>query len=147
MLQRKQTLYLLAAAFLMAFVLLNPFVQNENFIFSAFKFENFETNKIIAVYPIGIFVIIAIVLNLFTLMLFKNRRIQMRFTIFCLLFSIGFYGLLFFYHYLISQITEIKITFYNFTLLAPFMAAVFDYMAYGGIKRDEKIIKDSERLR
>lgn len=147
MIQRKQTLYLLMAAILMTFVLFTPFVKNSNFIFSAFSFENFETKKTLAVYPIGIFLIIAIIIHLFTIMLFKNRKIQMRFTIFSLIFSIGFYLLLYFYHFLISQIVEIHFNSYNFGLLAPLLAAIFDFMAYGGIKRDEKIIRDSERLR
>lgn len=147
MIQRKQTLYLLMAAILMTFVLFTPFIKNNNFIFSAFSFKHFETNKSLAVYPIGIFLIIGIIIHLFTLMLFKNRKIQMRFTVFSLIFSIGFYVLLLFYHFLISQIVKIQITSYNFSLLAPLLAAIFDFMAYGGIKRDEKIIRDSERLR
>jgi len=149
MIQRKQTLYLLTAIVLIMFNLLNPFVKSSELIFDAFNIKQLAetTPIIIKTYPIAIYLIVLSVLHLFTIFLFKGRPFQMRFTILSLILSIGFYGILFYYHYIANLQLTIEIHQYSFGLITPFLAAVFDYMAYGGIKRDEKLVKDSERLR
>ena len=48
---------------------------------------------------------------------------------------------------MLNHFVEIDLKNYSFSLFAPFLAAIFDFMAYGGIKKDEKLIRDSERLR
>jgi hypothetical protein len=64
-----------------------------------------------------------------------------------MILALGFYGLLLFYHFMSIPKIPLKFDMYNFGLVSPLLAAVFDYMAYGGIKRDEKIVRDAERLR
>ncbi len=147
MIQRKQTLFLLTAAILMILTLFTPFISSGDIHFTAFDFSATGVEQKIQVFPIGIYIIIIAVLQLFTIMLFKNRKIQMRFTMFDLILSLGFYGILYFYHTMISNIVELDFKNYSFALIAPLLAAIFDFMAYGGIKKDEKIIRDSERLR
>ncbi len=148
MIQRKQSLYLLAGLLLISFNLFSPFVATNELIFSAFDLKTgIETNFEISVFPIAIYTIIVAVLHLFTIFLFKNRKIQMRFTTFLILLSIGYYGVLLFYHYMITEYINIDFSMYSYGLITPLLVAVFDFMAYGGIKKDEKLIRDSERLR
>lgn len=149
MLQRKQTLYLLTAIVLIIFNLINPFINSSELIFDAFNLKQLVGTApvIIKTYPIAIYLIILSLLHLFTIFLFKGRPFQMRFAILSLILSIGFYGILFYYHYIANQQLTIEIHQYSFGLVTPLLAAVFDFMAYGGIKRDEKIVRDSERLR
>ena len=149
MIQRKQSLYLLMAVILLIFNLFNPFIKTELVYFDAFKltYSGADTMLNISTYPLGIYLIIVILLHLFTIFLFKNRRIQMRFTILSLLLALGFYGLLLFYHFMSKGNIPLNFNMYSFGLVSPLLAAIFDFMAYGGIKRDEKLIRDAERLR
>ncbi len=149
MIQRKQTLYLLGAIFLILFNLFNPFIKSAQLTFDAFHIKQLKESApiIIKTYPIAIYIIILALLHLFTIFLFKGRHIQMRFTMLSMILSLGFYGILFFYHYLANRQIAMNLSQYNFGLVSPLLAAIFDFMAYGGIKRDEKIVRDSERLR
>lgn len=149
MLQRKQSLFLIAAMFLIVSNLLVPFVATENLMFNAFKLEsiNPDNNIAISTFPIGIYLIILSVLNLITIFLFKNRPLQMRLTMLALFLSVGFYGVFLFYHFMSKDQIVIEFSSYSFGLIAPILAAVFDFMAYKGISNDEKIVRDSDRLR
>jgi len=149
MLQRKQTLFLLAAMILIFFNLFNPFVGNEQLVFNSFKIEQLGIDNPIKIntYPIAIYIIVLTAAHLFTIFLFKSRPLQMRFTMLSLFLSVGFYGILLFYHFLANRQLTIEFNQYSFGLVSVLLAAVFDYMAYSGIKKDEKLVKDSERFR
>lgn len=149
MIQRKQSLFLLVAMLLIIFVLFVPFIQTEYVKFDSFSITNLkiEDAKSISLYPIGVFIILISSLHLLTLFLFKNRRLQMRFTIFCLLLSVGFYGLLLFYHFQLKDEYGIDFFMYNYSLVTPLLAAVFDFLAFKGIQKDELLIRASNRLR
>lgn len=150
MIQRKQTLYLFFAAILIILNFFNPFVHTNDLSFSVFQIKqlNIANPIIIKTYPIAIYLILLSLLHLFTILLFKNRIIQMRFTVLCILLSVGFYALLFFYHFLASkQQISISLNQYHYSLISLLLAAIFDYMAFGGIRKDEKIVRDSNRLR
>lgn len=149
MLQRKQTLFLIASIALIVFTLLNHFVSTTVIFFSAFKLNFTDTGieKTISSYPIAIFLIVLAVIHLFSVFLYKSRIVQMRFVIFSMILSVGFYGLLLFYHFMVAEVVDIKFSQYHFSLVSPLLAAVFDFLALNGIRGDEKIVRDSERFR
>ncbi len=149
MLQRKQSLYLLVAMLLIVSNLVNPFVSVDNLIFTAFKLQQIGIVDAtsISTFPIAIYVVILVLLQFFTIMLFKKRPLQMRFAMLSLFLSIGFYGILFFYHFMSKDVISIEFNQYGFGLVSPVLAAVFDFMAYKGIKKDEKLVRDSDRFR
>ncbi len=149
MIQRKQTLFLLAATALIAFVLFIPFIETENLLFDSFKIEylNVEQTKTVNAYPIAIYVIITAVLHFFTIFRYKRRPKQMRFTVFCLLLAVGFYGLLAFFHFSVAKEFAFDFKMYNYSLVTPLIAAVFDFMAFKGIQKDELLVRAADRLR
>ena len=149
MLQRKQSLYLLVSMLLILSNLVNPFISVDNLIFTAFKLQQIGTADPISLstFPIAIYIIILTLLHIFTIMLFKKRTLQMRFAMLSLFLSVGFYGILFFYHFMSKDVVSIEFNQYGFGLVSPVLAAVFDFMAYKGIKKDEKLVRDSERFR
>ena len=149
MLQRKQSLYLLVAMLLILSNLANPFVSVDNLIFTAFKLQQTGISDPITIgtFPIAIYAIILSLLHIFTIMLFKKRPLQMRFTLLSIFLSVGFYGILFFYHFMSKDIISIEFSQYGFELISPILAAIFDFMAYKGIKKDEKLVRDSDRFR
>ncbi len=149
MLQRKQSLFLLAAMVLILSNLFIPFVDTKELIFSSFKIQQLNVDDPVKIntYPIAIYAIILVLLHIFVIFLYKRRPIQMRLTRLAIFLSIGFYGVLFFYHFMSKDQIAIELNQYNFGLISPILAAVFDAMAHSGIKKDEKIVRDSERFR
>ncbi|MBN2892632.1 MAG: DUF4293 domain-containing protein [Bacteroidales bacterium] len=149
MIQRKQTLFLLASILLILFVLFVPFIKTEYVIFDSFKIEQLGIENPLSVnsFPIAIYVIIVVFLHLLTIFLFKKRTLQMRFTIFSLILSVGFYGLLLFYHFQSKEQFGLDFSFYNYSLVTPLIAAVFDFWAFKGIQKDELLVRASDRLR
>ena len=149
MLQRKQTLFFIVAILLLAFTMFSFFIRNENLVFNSFNlkiYNNGVEQKFLA-FPIAIYLIINILIDFFTIFIYKRRFAQIRFTVFSIIISIGFYGLLLFYHYWIKKNTTIEFSMYNYTLISPLLAAVFEFLALNGIRSDEKLIRESNRIR
>lgn len=149
MLQRKQTLFFIVAVLLLTITLFTYFIKNEYVYFNSFNlkiYKNGAENSFFA-FPIAIYLIINILITFFTIFIFKRRNAQIRFTIFSIIISIGFYGLLFYYHFWIKKHTSIEFSMYNYSLVSPLLAAVFEFLALNGIKSDEKLIRESNRIR
>jgi len=149
MLQRKQTLYLLVSSLLLLFAILTPFVQNSELIFTSFllKQKIVENPLVLQTFPIAILLIILIILHLFCIFLFTNRFIQLRFVIFSMILTFGFYGILLFYHFMAKDKFGLEFYMYSYSLVSPLIAIIFDFMAMKGIQKDEKLVRDADRLR
>ena len=137
MIQRIQTIWLLLAAV---------------FVFLTLKFSTYVgTNKDlipstflngIATLPL-IFATLAVgILTLITIFLYKNRKLQLRLTLLAVLLEVG----LIFLYYKEIQTFVGKGT---FSITAIFHAGVLLFLILGarGISSDNKLIKDSNRLR
>ena len=149
MIQRKQTLFLIVAMLLILLTLILPFIETEFILFDSFNIEQIGVDNPIIVnsFPIAIYVIILSILHLFAVFLFKKRPLQMRITIFSLILSVGFYGLLLFFHFQAKEQFSLEFSMYNYTLITPLIAAVFDFWAYKGIQKDEILVRAADRLR
>jgi hypothetical protein len=149
MLQRKQTLYLLVSALLLLFATLTPFIENSEIVFTSFAIKQkiADNPLVLQTFPIGIFLIILIIFHLFCIFLFTNRLIQLRFVIFSFILTFGFYGILLFYHFMSKDKFNLEFYMYSYSLVSPLLAIVFDFMAMKGIQKDEKLVRDADRLR
>ena len=149
MLQRKQTLFFIVAILLLAFTIFSYFIKTENLVFNSFNLKIFNSGveqKFFA-FPIAIYLIVNILIVFFTIFIYRRRNAQIRFAVFSILISVGFYGLLIFYHFWIKKNTSIEFSMYNYTLVSPLLAAVFEFLALNGIRRDEELIRASNRIR
>lgn len=85
-------------------------------------------------------------MNVVTIFLFKNRRLQMRLCILIifLLIVLETVGLYMVYH-IKSDMNPI---FYRkIAIIFPILGIVFTYLAFRGIKKDDQLVKSYERLR
>lgn len=156
MIQRKQTLYLLASGLLMLAMLFLTFakVTTQDMIY-AFKATGLEDLSGEIVQPswvlFGLTAAITLI-SFISIFLYRKRILQMRLTIFNLLIKVGFY-LLVFLVYRPSFIEAIVDTTQDLSmsitpwLAFPIVAMIFDYLAYRGIAVDEKTIRFMDRLR
>ena len=171
MIQRIQTLWLLLAVLLSVAAFFFPLA---NF---GFEFKGEQLSAIYKILPVKTApyqynaawtVLIANCITgitaFITVFLYKNRRLQMRVLAFAFLFSLAEMALIFFYQAdagLTEAVTNIckgtpqiidsvlqnaKIT-YNIASYFPLIQLVFFVFAMNGIKKDEALVKSSERLR
>lgn len=150
MLQRKQTLYLLLSAVLMALL---PFVRlaslmapSETFDFAAMGLSDAVGELIVPTWSLFALNVVVVLLSFLTIFLFKNRVLQMRFTIFGLLLKVGFIILAYVLFSSMSKVGE-SVVVYSVWAALPFIAIILDYLAYRGIAIDERTVKYIDRLR
>ena len=137
MIQRIQTIWLLLAAVFVFFTLkFSTYVgTNKDLIPSTFLNGIATLPLIFATLAVGI-------LTLITIFLYKNRKLQLRLTLLAVLLEVG----LIFLYYKEIQTFVGKGT---FSITAIFHAGVLLFLILGarGISSDNKLIKDSNRLR
>ncbi len=152
MIQRIQTLFLLLAAVLLAFVFYAPFAviidqANQMYVFT-FKGFIFQSSGLLLVktLPVGVLAIIAMVDLVMIIFLYKKRVQQMR-----LCFAaIGM--LLLMQAFVVYYLNAIDKQFagavmYKLTIIIPLISAILTFLAYRGIKKDEMLVRSLDRIR
>ena len=154
MIQRTQTVYLLLSSVLMFLVFMFPLSEllvseNINYIFRYRGiYELADNSEILTIpsIPLAIIFGIILIINLISIFLFKNRMLQMRLSIFNIMLMLGSMGLAYFYIY--TAFNELNTTLHiSFAATFPLISAILTYMAFRGIKKDEKLVKSLDRIR
>ncbi len=152
MIQRKQTLYLLASGLLMLIPIFLPMlVLTDGTSLYSFGSTGFATAGGEIVSPswalLGLNVLV-ILLSLVTIFLFNNRVLQMRITVFSLILKFGFYGLGVFYCYSFNNQPDLMSNMgIRLPLAIPLICMILDYLAHRAIAIDEQTIRYMHRLR
>lgn len=152
MIQRIQSLYLLAVAAMMATAIFTPLATfmagAEEFKLFAFALKGAEqTNSTIYM---GIIIALAAIVPLVTIFLYKNRLLQIRLCaveIVLLLGSIGFMGI---YYYLSNRMFsdyEFHAQSLRITMIFPIVSLILTYMASRAIFKDEMLVRSLNRIR
>lgn len=87
------------------------------------------------------------VLALFTIFLFKNRSLQKKLTILGLLISVGLIALEFVFVSEHKSTLNLIESVWKPGALMPILMAVFFFLAFQGIRKDEKLVRSLDRLR
>jgi CDP-diglyceride synthetase len=152
MIQRIQTVYLLATTVLIALIFVFPIaeyidVNNQIFQLNYLYFKSISESIVDTfVLPISFFVIAISILSFITIFLFKNRILQLRLTTFSLILIVFLILLNTFYTYKFSIDVNSKPTF-CFSFLSPIIALITTYLARFNIKKDINLIRSSDRIR
>lgn len=143
MIQRIQSLYLLATAVLSLFLFFFPFQSNivgiseiKHIQLSIFHSLN---NVLFIATVLNIVVIID---SLTIIILYKNRKLQMILTLYTVVMHL-IIGILMFYG--ASQVEGMPV--YKFSYIIPVLNIVLSLMAFKNIKRDEELVQSSNRIR
>lgn len=146
MLQRIQTVYLLAVIILIVQVFFFPFLtffnEQEIIELSALKISTGEYTL-----PLTILFGIIIFIALITIFLFKNRLLQARLTVINMFLLLGSIGLIAYLGWEMKTSLTNHIIKYNFTCIFPVIAIIFNFLALKGIQRDEALVRSANRLR
>lgn len=131
MVQRIQTLFLLAASGLLFSLFFNNFTSNTEM-----------TVKYTEYTPFLVFTIVTFALSFITLFLWKNRMLQMRICVYNMLILLGYQGWIV---YLFFQRPEN--TAFSITAVFPVVAGILVFLAFRFIGRDEAIVQSMNSLR
>ena len=149
MIQRIQSLYLLAVTILAIICLCSPIGS-----ILANTHEISELSNLCITMPDGtkdyspwamftILLIIAVI-SFVTIFLFKKRMLQIRLTIFNSVLIIGYYLTLVAYIFMLAENTSFTP---SWTICLPFVALVLNWLAIRGIGADEALVKAYDRVR
>jgi len=96
--------------------------------------------------PLSVVIIIIPLISLIAIFLYKNRKIQLRLTLFLIASVAGFILLSGFYSMKIITGYGAEIV-PGFKMFIPVFMLVFAYLAYRGINKDDQLVKSYDRLR
>jgi hypothetical protein len=155
MIQRIQSVYLLVTTFLSVLFLKGSFLtffkESGTILILTFnglyRITNGQQEQIeISLIPLSVLIILIIITSIISILIFKKRKIQLRFTrsliyliiLFIIISSI--YSLIIITRYGVNILPTIK-------MFIPFGMLVFSILANRGIKKDDDLVKSYERLR
>ena len=154
MIQRIQTVYLLAIVVLMIATLFLPLTilqaGDSMGSFDASGISTMLTDQPELLYPTwSLFALTAAIaiISLVTIFLYRKRILQIRLCIFNAILMLGFYGLYAFYVWNVSKdLGDVSIT-GKIALTFPFISLILDYLAIRNIGADEALVRSLDRLR
>ncbi|MDR3653661.1 MAG: DUF4293 domain-containing protein [Paludibacter sp.] len=155
MLQRIQTLYLLAIVVLSGFIIFSPIADLINKVDNLIYLVDFRGISLIkptgnvvdsAVWLLTAVSVVVPVLALITIFSYKNRVKQIRLTVINMVFIISYYFFLLLY--LWPACVRLHADWHlRITALFPLINLILCYLAIGSIGKDEKLVKSLDRLR
>lgn len=150
MIQRKQTLFLLAITVLGILLFFLPFqettLSNDLGIYKLSFMGGcgpaiYNGNDI---YP-KMLNFLVIILSVLTIFLFKKRTLQYKLSNFLALLNVFITGLFFLLTYIKEEL--IVETHFTFGAFLPIISAIFALLAAHFIKKDEQLVRNSDRIR
>jgi len=153
MIQRIQSIYLFLAAILITAVYFLPLLGmegNENIVYTFYTngvLMDGQQTLILSTWPVSIMVGAIALLLFINIFLYKRRIIQMRICIYSILLILGLYFLIWFYQNQFSAQIPIEEVQYFYGLIFPLLAIVFIWMAFKGIRKDERLVRSYDRIR
>jgi hypothetical protein len=154
MIQRKQTIHLLLAAIVTAILFFIPYAHFASGAGEIYflGFEGFiEVDQvdtlIYRTYPLSFLIGITVMLSLVDIFFFKRRVLQMRIAVFNMLLLIGLSLLMAYYIEFPGDEVEHVDKSYTVAIVLPIISAIFTFLAFKGIRKDELLVKSYDRIR
>jgi len=152
MIQRIQSLFLFAAFVCSVVSLFVPFVYFESstneVLLYAFHYTDIDGKPIDGVgstLPLGLIVSFSALASLATVFLFKNRKLQLRISLYNILLNVGAIGLIYFYS---SYAASANVAYaLKMGSVLPIVAAIFVLLAFRTIRQDDALVKSLDRIR
>nr|WP_319569688.1 DUF4293 domain-containing protein [uncultured Draconibacterium sp.] len=147
MIQRIQTLFMLAAGMLIGSLFLQKFadiiVSDQLHIFNAFGIFKDE-ELLYSGLPLMILIGIIAVLHIVAIFLYKKRILQIRILGFTIILMLGLFGLFFYFTY--ASFEEVKVAF-KVAVALPLASIILDWLAIRAIGKDEALVRSLDRIR
>jgi hypothetical protein len=155
MIQRIQSVYLLISALLSAVLLSGTILSFNDSSDTIYSIRLTDLQKIDSsgtlenagtIFAPAVILVMIFIVSVITIFLFRNRKIQLKFAAGLICITILLILALVWYAYYVSSEYNAGIN-YRITLILPLLMLIFSYLAYRGIRKDEKLVRSYERLR
>jgi len=150
MIQRKQTLFLLAVLIISIMLFFLPFLNislpesTETFGLSFIGGGSLSISNSNTIYP-SLLNACIVVISVITIFLYKRRTIQFKLSNILVLLNVFITGLFFLLSYIKEGVIgEIQYTIVSFL---PIISAFLAFLASHFIKKDEQLVRNSDRIR
>lgn len=156
MIQRVQSIYLILIFVLVGVMSFLPLVifQTSDHIFymNLFYFEGVEHLSFAVdlpnIWPIAAFAIVLALLSVYSLFRFQNRKQQMMLNMINMLVNFGLLISIFLYADSVASFADVKgEVIYDVAAYFPIVTVLLLILANRNIRKDEKMVKQSDRLR
>ncbi|MCK9422294.1 MAG: DUF4293 domain-containing protein [Bacteroidales bacterium] len=158
MLQRIQSVYLSVVALSSILLFFFPLATYYNEIQGNYKFFIYGITcmdpepkvqfSTLFTIPLIILVVVSFILTVITILIFKKRTLQIRFCAFNVLVNIVLIIVIFFFYATkIKALTLIEPDYNYAGMIMPLVSLVFLILASRAIRKDEALVKSSDRLR
>jgi D-alanyl-lipoteichoic acid acyltransferase DltB (MBOAT superfamily) len=149
MIQRIQSVYLLAVTILMIICMCSPVGSIIAGTQEISEFGNLfitlpDGTKDFAPWALFVILLVVAILSFGTIFLFKKRMLQIRLTIFSSVVLIGYYMALVAYIFMLAEEASFSP---SWTICLPFVCLILNWLAIRGIGADEALVKAYDRLR
>jgi hypothetical protein len=96
--------------------------------------------------PLSVLIILIPAISLITIFIFKNRKIQLWFSLFLVILASGF--VIVSIHVSLSIVSKFEARIIpGFKMIVPIIILIISILAYRGIKKDDQLVKSYDRLR
>lgn len=151
MIQRIQTLFLLAVAVLSGLLLTGDLINlsaegGTLFSFGFAGVTDSEGEVLQRLWPMTVILALVPLLALAAIFLYKKRSVQMRLTMLVLLLSLGTIILGAFYILMFDRKIDVTVV-WKIRAVFPLVSAILAWLAYRGIMKDDLIVRSYDRLR
>lgn len=154
MIQRIQSLFLLAATVFSIIFIIHPLsgliiageIKAEFHAFGLMTVGE-SPEMIYNTFPIIILAVITTLLTIIAIFIYKNRTLQMRICVYNILIMLGLIVAIFIYYYLIRNNFKVSSHAFSYSVLLPFVNVILLFQAFRGIRRDDLLLKSYNRLR
>lgn len=156
MIQRKQSIFLLAVAVLMSWTLIRPYAHivlkaGGSLVFYGLGVEkqvhNLESEYI--KYTVHLFILILItgLMNLLNIFLFNRRIIQIRLCIVSAVLLVIIELSMVYYYTMAKYAYEYLSHYYRLAAIFPIIGIIMNFLAFRSINQDEALVKSYDRIR
>jgi hypothetical protein len=151
MLQRIQTLYLLGAAVFTILMLVMPLAEiltEEGIVYTGTSRGLLENGElVVATLPVTILVVVTGLLLLISILLFRNRKLQIRLCVYAIILEFGLMGLMYYFWVVILRQLQVDSYLIKVAVVFPALSIILVYLAFRGIRRDEILIRSIDKIR
>ena len=155
MLQRVQTVYLLAATVLMSLMLFLPLAEiaaEGTGIYSVLSrgwyiVEGETAELAMATWPVFILAFVLSFLTFINMWLYRKRKLQIRICVYSIILAFGLLGMI--YYYFVMGFRQLFEPVYalRFPMVVPVVYIILIYLAFRGIRKDEILVRSLDRIR
>lgn len=155
MIQRIQTLYLgiasilLIVLFMVNIPLLELTGEDASYQLTQIGLEmhaDTGVEKIGQAYAVMVSLVLSLLLSIYAVMQYRNRKFQITLVRFAMLMQLAFIASVVFYLTRLQEMTEGEVS-YSPLLLVPIVNIVLYVLAIRGIRKDEELVRSADRLR